>query len=129
MKKYKVNIQIITNIETMEEEICLLFHDIIYYLDDRLINNNKYWILDFELNEDMNFEEQTNIILSHLDKELLDTFIKKGSKFILDIQVYYNTVTCTINLSSKFLQNLVLVSENIEINYSIYPTDFQETKT
>jgi len=124
MKQYKVDIQFITNVFTKEEELCSLFNGIEYYIDDKLINNKIYWTLDFELNQDDDFKIQTEYILAHIDKKQLQVFNKKGNKIIIDIQVYYDTFTCSINLPSSFLYQIVSFFQDIEVNYSIYPTKF-----
>jgi len=126
MKQYKVDLNVIAPKNIKEDEICNMLNGITYFLEDKYIKNNILWILDFELDKFLSIEEQIRIIVSHLDQFQIKNMLTKGIKIIFDIQIYYDTYSCSFEIPCGILQNMNTMLNNIELSFSLYPTDFDE---
>ena len=128
MKSYKVDLNIIAPKEIEEDEICSIFDNIVYFIDDKTIHKNKIWIFDFELNQEFSIEKQVEIIGLHVSKDKLKNLLLKNIKVEFDVRIYYDTYTCSFALSSRCLSLGKKIVQDIEFNFSLYPTDFQKEK-
>jgi len=124
MKQYKINLNIETALRVTEDEVCELFNNVVYYIDDKILEKSKLWILDFDLNQTYSIEKQIKFITSHIVENVYHKLLSDEMKISFDIRIYYDTYTCSFNLLNNGIKLFGILADDIELNFSLYPTDF-----
>ena len=127
MKNIQVNLKILAYVGLLEDEIVDMFDDIVFYIDDRVIDENVLWNLDFEIDKNKSICEQIEIILLHLIESNINKIIKKIVTIYFDVQVYYDTYTCSFSIPSECIEKIANKSSKIGIEFSTYPTEFSDS--
>ena len=125
MKNIQVNLKVLAYVELSEDEIVEMFDDIVFYIDDRVVDENVLWNLDFEIDKNKSISAQIEVILLHLIESNMNQILKKIIAIYFDVQVYYYTYTCSFSMPAECIRKIANKSPEIGIEYSIYPTDFK----